>query len=170
MSHLCGMERPRPIMIQTKWKLPPREKVHEALSAVLDDRVEIVSAGQADVWSSDRSKRYTVTWSEDSSSFGANDNASFYQGYIGYPIIAVLLKLGRLPYSPDKCAALRDIPWKALNKKFKNNYAAAVDDVLRERIGEPEARTAVDQCVEEIFSRLKSLDLSRERPVGRPPS
>ena len=163
------MEKPRPLLIQTKWKTPPREKVHEALSAVLDERVSIVADNRAEVWSSDRSKRYTVTWSSDLSSFGANDNASFYQGYTGYPILAVMLKLGVLPFRIDDCRPLRDVPWKAINKKHKNNYALAVADVLNERLPEASKRQAIDAYIDEVFDKLVSLELSRERPVGRPP-
>lgn len=164
------MEKPRPLLIQTKWKPPPREKIHEALSAVLDDRVAIEPGNRADVWSSDRSKRYTVTWSEDLTRFGANDNASFYQGYIGYPIIAVLLKLGALPPPIDECAALRDVPWKSLNRKYRNNYAKAVDEVLTDRVRSSEERQAVESYIDEALRRLVGLELSRERPVGPPPS
>ena len=164
------MVRPTPLLIQTKWKLPPREKVHEALSAVVDDRVDLTRECQADVWSSDRSKRYTVTWSADRRSFGANDNASFYQGYTGYPIIAVLLKLGVLPFKSEDCRALKDVPWKTINKKHKNDYRAAVDEVLSQRMPEQAHRAAFENYIDEVFEELKSLELSRERPVGRPPS
>jgi len=163
------MAHPSVILTQTKWKLPPKEKVHEALSAALEDRVEFTADDRADVWSSDRSKRYTVTWSADRSSFGANDNASFYQGYMGYPIIAVMLKLDILPFRPEECGALVDVPWKAINKKFKNNYAQAVNEVLNERVAEPDKRQAIDHYVDEVFSKLADLDILRERPVGRPP-
>lgn len=153
-----------------KWKTPPREKVHEALSAVLDERVSIVADNRAEVWSSDRSKRYSVVWSADQRGFGSNDNASFYQGYIGYPIIAVLLKLEILPFRPEVCGALRDVPWKAINKKHKNNYANAVDEVLSERLTETGSRQDIETYIDEVFAKLISLDLSRERSTGRPPS
>lgn len=124
---------------------------------------------RAEVWSSDRSKRYTVTWSLDGSSFGANDNASFFQGYVGYPIIAVMLKLDILPFREDLCSVLRDVPWKAINKIHKNNFALAVAAVLNERLPDANERQAIDAYIDEVFDKLVSLELSRERPVGRPP-
>jgi len=56
-------------------KMPPREKIHEALSAVADNRVTI-NGNQAEVISSDHTKKYLVTW--DNNVYSANDNATFW--------------------------------------------------------------------------------------------
>lgn len=164
------MGTPRPPLANARWKLPPREKVHEALSAQLDDRVSIQEENRAEVSSSDRTKAYTVTWSEDRTRFGSNDNASFFRTYAGYPIVAVLLKLGVLPYRPEACAPLRDVPWKAVNKRFKSNYAKAVDHVLTERVADPTERQAIDAYIDEIYEKLATLELLQDRPPGRPPT
>lgn len=74
-------------------KLPPIEKIPEAYSAIADNRV-VMSEHSALVDSSDYTKRYTVTWDEDV--YTANDNASIWQGYAGYPMIAVLMLQGKL--------------------------------------------------------------------------
>ena len=76
-----------------RWKLPPIAKVYEALSAVADGRVRITGDTAAQVTSSTRDKTYTVHWSPDLAHITANDNASHWQGYTGYPIIAVLFVL-----------------------------------------------------------------------------
>lgn len=151
------------------WKLPPIEKVHEALSAAIDGRVELTGSGSALVTSSDRSKKYNVTWDSTGTSFGSNDNASFFQGYIGYPIIAVLLALGRLPLDARFDDVFRDVPWKALNKAHKNKYNLAVDALLAERVTDPAHRSAIDGYVADLFTRLQALKLGRLRPTGRPP-
>jgi len=162
------MGNPRP-PLPARWKLPPREKVHEALSALLDDRVSL-QENRAEVASSDRTRTYTVTWTESPLAFGSNDNASFYRTYAGYPIGAVLLKLGLLPYRPEACAPLRDVPWKAVNKRYKSNYAKAVDAVLTERVPDPAQRQAIDAYVDEVYQALASLELLQARPPGRPPA
>ena len=60
----------------TTWKVPPRAKIFEALSAVADGRVRLVGEREAEVVSSERSKTYVVEWSEDHREFSSNDNAS----------------------------------------------------------------------------------------------
>ena len=153
----------------TPWKLPPREKIHEALSAVLDDRIELIEPLSARVWSSDRSKSYSVTWNEDRTAFGSNDNASYFQGYIGYPIISALLKLGVLQYDCEVSKALKDVPWKAINTKFKNKYHDAVNSVLTERIADQNERQSLDDYVDRLFSDLSKAGLIRLRPASPPP-
>ena len=72
-------------------KLPPVEKIYEAWSAVADGRVAIDEAARkATVVSSDRTREYTVSWSDDGSVYTSNDNATYWRGYAGYPVIAVM--------------------------------------------------------------------------------
>ena len=77
------------------WKSPPKAKVYEALSAVADGRVTLMGGEKAEVVSSDGTKTYHVEWSPDSNQITSNDNASYWQGYLGYPIIAVLDGFGK---------------------------------------------------------------------------
>ena len=74
-------------------KLPPVEKIYEAYSAISDKRV-VMEENSAKVFSSDKSKEYTVTWNDDI--YSSNDNASYWQGYAGYPMIAVLMLQNRI--------------------------------------------------------------------------
>ena len=114
----------------TKWALPPLAKVYEALSAVADGRVTLTGETTAAVQSSERDKTYTVKWSPDWRIVTSNDNATKWQGYIGYPIIAALLQTGRIPYDPGAGSLLAAVPWHALNQQFKRDYDAAVESVL----------------------------------------
>ena len=75
-------------------KLPPAAKVYEAYSAIADKRVELHEQ-EAYVTSSDESKRYTVRFQDDV--YSSNDNATIWQHYAGYPILAVLMLQKRLP-------------------------------------------------------------------------
>ena len=69
-------------------KLPPLEKVFEAYSAIADGRVA-VDGQEARVRSSDGAKEYTVTW--DGDVYASDDSTTYWQGYAGYPVLAVLL-------------------------------------------------------------------------------
>ncbi|MGI6218094.1 MAG: hypothetical protein ACOYIK_10855, partial [Coriobacteriales bacterium] len=76
-------------------KMPPIEKVYEAWTALADGRVtleggatEAGTSGKATVESSNGSKTYTVVW--DADRYASTDNATYWQGYPGYPVIAVL--------------------------------------------------------------------------------
>ena len=82
------------------WKMPPKAKIYEALSAVADKRVFITGRSTAQVHSSSRDKTYDVEWSENMHEITSNDNASYWQGYTGYPIIAVLMETGKLSFEP----------------------------------------------------------------------
>ena len=112
------------------WKLPPRAKVFEAFTAVADGRVRLTGPGSATVTSSGGDRTYDVGWSDDGRTVTANDNASYWQGYLGYPIVAVLLARGVLHAGDDVVAALAGVPWHDLNKQYRRDYDAAVAHVL----------------------------------------
>ena len=115
-------------------KLPPVEKVYEAWTALVDDRYDL-SPEALIVRSSDGSKEYRVTW-DDEGRYRSNDNATFWQGYAGYPVIMALMLQGRVPFNGEVAAWFKGIPWKALNDAHKRDYAAALErikDVLDSR-------------------------------------
>jgi hypothetical protein len=145
----------------TQWKMPPVAKVYEALSAIADGRVEIISPGQAQVVSSAGDKTYSVTWSADGRRITSNDNASVWQGYTGYPIIAVLLAAGWIPYDSAIASPLAGVPWHELNERFKRDYGAAVESVLQNIQARGGDREAIERQVEEIYRRLEVLRLER---------
>lgn len=93
-----------------KWGIPPKEKIPEAWSAIADGRVQM-GQGQALVTSSTGKKVYTVTWAGDE--YSANDNASYWQGYMGYPLLTVLMLQNRVPYKEEIAAHFRGVPWKS---------------------------------------------------------
>ena len=149
------------------WKMPPKAKIYEALSAVADQRVTLTGATAAKVVSSARDKTYDVTWSADMRHITSNDNASHWQGYIGYPIIAVLLKMNVIPYSAHVAGLLAGIPWKQLNDRFKRDYDKAVNHVLDQVEAKGGSRPEIIQEVERIYQALVALAL--ERGQQRPP-
>ena len=144
------------------WKLPPRAKVFEAFTAVADGRVRLTGPGSATVVSSGGDKTYDVEWSEDGRTVTANDNASYWQGYLGYPIVAVLLARGELRAGEDAVAALAGVPWHELNKRHKRDYDAAVAHVLGEL---PDG----DAAIVERRGRRGARAAGGARPAARRP-
>ncbi len=151
------------------WKSPPKAKIYEALSAVADGRITMTGAGKAEVISSDGTKKYEVEWSHDLSKFTSNDNASYWQGYMGYPIIAVLMILGRLDYETEIAKLLAGVTWKQLNRRFRGDYAKAIDsvlDTLQERGSSPQVVIAE---VERIMAQIENMELEKLPRRKRPP-
>jgi hypothetical protein len=148
----------------TQWNMPPIAKVYEALSAVADGRVSLTSDTTAEVLASERDKAYTVKWVSDGPGITSNDNATRWQGYAGYPIIAVLLHTGRIPYDPAAAAALAGVPWHALNEQFKRDYDAAIEYVLAQidRVGGDAG--GIRREAERIYAALGDLQLARPEP------
>jgi len=151
------------------WKMPPKAKVYEALSAVADGRVTLTGPLTAQVRSSSGHKTYDVKWSEDVHEITSNDNASYWQGYIGYPIIAVLMELGKLSFDPDVARKLSGVPWKEINNRFKRDYDKAVNHVLDQIEEEGGDRAEITGEVEKIYDQLGKLELQRAKRGKRPP-
>jgi len=136
-----------------KWKHPPIIKIYEALGTIADGRVE-VTANTAKVYSSSRNKFYDVTYDPERSAIMANDNGSYWTGKLGYPAIAYLLKVGVLPYESDLAQLLKDVAWKDVNQKFKNNFDKSLEHIL----------SKVDQNkTEELESYARSLEKGIEK-------
>ena len=85
-------------------KLPPVEKVYEAWTALADDRYDL-SPEALIVRSSDGSKEYRVTW-DDEGRYRSNDNATFWQGYAGYPVIMAFMLQGRVPFNGEVASTM----------------------------------------------------------------
>ena len=153
----------------TRWKLPPTAKVYEAFSAVADGRVHLSGTGRAEVESSGRDKSYTVEWSDDLTAVAANDNASYWQGYLGYPAVAVLLVVGALQADEAVVGLLAGVPWHELNAHFKRDYQAAVESVLESLEEQGTERARVVGEVESVMAQLSALALERPARSRRPP-
>jgi hypothetical protein len=111
------------------WKMPPLIKVYEALGAIGDNRVTLLDETRATVVSSEGDKTYDVETSSDLRTISSNDNASFWQGYLGYPGIAVILMRGFFHTDKTAAPALAGIPWKELNRRNKNDYAKTIAEI-----------------------------------------
>ncbi|QUC03012.1 hypothetical protein [Atopobium sp. oral taxon 416] len=145
-------------------KLPPLQKIYEAWSALADSRVEM-EEDTAEVTSSNDTKRYTVSWSGDV--YSSDDNASYWQGYAGYPVLAVLMKQGKLPLADALVPRFAHIDWNALNKKYKRDYAAAAQEAFKAAGLTEEEITEAEAAAQEALDAVAALPIKMKRK-GRP--
>ena len=136
------------------------QKVHEAFSAIADGRVKFDS-DRAEVISSDRKKLYTVTW--EGNLYTSNDNGSYWQGYAGYPMIAVFMLQRRLPLDRQIAGYFKGINWTELNARYKAKYDKAVAEVMERLRVEGVDTDRVDAEVCRVYDTLKELDITTKR-------
>lgn len=142
----------KPETASSEWKMPPLAKIYEALGALGDDRVRLEGDSRATVISSDGSKTYLVETRPGTREISSNDNASYWQGYLGYPAIAVLIARGLIAPRREVIDALAGAPWKELNARFRNDYGRTIEEAMAraERAGcdrkmiETEAEAVLD--------------------------
>jgi hypothetical protein len=158
-------------MATSAWKMPPIIKVYEALGALGDGRVHIADRGKAQVTSSEGDKIYEVETSDDLREVSSNDNASYWQGYLGYPGIAVMLARGFHRPPANVIDALAGIPWKELNRKYRNDYAktlAEVERVVTRSGHDPDAVRVAADAILEALRAFKPVRGARRRPPAAP--
>lgn len=143
-------------------KLPPIEKIPEAYSAIVDNRVQR-KEGVAYVDSSNKEKRYTVVFDE--SSYASNDSATYWQGYPGYPILAVWMMQGILPYDEKIAMLFQGVDWHALNKRFKRKYAQALEFLYEQM--RPEDATHAIQEIANVYDALSQLTFSIKKNTAK---
>ncbi len=147
--------------------MPPLAKVYEALGAVGDGRVRIEDSRRASVASSDGTKIYKVESSADGAEISSNDNASFWQGYLGYPAIAVMIKRGFIQADESATQALAGVPWRQLNTQYRNDYDRTLEDVMQRAAlngFDPAAIRAAAAAVLEAVRRIAPRQGRRRRP------
>ncbi len=150
-----------------QWKMPPLIKVYEALGALGDGRVRILDDDHAQVTSSERDKTYQVETGNDGREVSSNDNASYWQGYVGYPAIAVLMRRGSIPMPAKAAEALAGVPWNELNHRFKRDYAKTLAEVerrLKQAGRDPDEIRADAEAVMEALRSLAPYRGKRLRP------
>lgn len=151
-----------------EFKLSPIEKIHEAYSAIADGRVTLnETKSEAEVESSDHSKKYLVTWKDDI--YSSNDNASYWQGYMGYPILAVLMLQGKLPFNEEVANHFKGINWKKLNTEHKNKFSDAVKQILDEFEEKGIDCTPINAEINHVYEKIKTLKIKGKRSSLRPP-
>lgn len=139
-------------------KMPPIEKIPEAYTAIEDNRV-MLHDESATVKSSNGEKEYLIKWKNDV--YYSNDNSSYWQGYVGYPVIAVLMLQGKLSLNKSVLKYFKDINWNELNKKNKRDYKKSLDEILS-RVSD-EIRDEILKEIEKVFEEIKELNISLTR-------
>jgi len=150
-----------------KWKIPPRIKVYEALGCLVDKRIKI-NDNTAEVTSSSRNKKYLVQYDSKNNAITANDNGSYWQGYLGYPAIAFLLAKNIINCDRKLFSELGSIAWKDLNSKFKNDFIKTENFIL-ERVTDDNLRSDLENEAERILRSIKELSLNKLRTIQKPP-
>ncbi len=140
-------------------KMPPLAKIYEAYTCIADKRIKL-EENRALVSSSDGKKNYTVKWQ--GNCYVSNDNASFWQGYPGYPILAVLMLQKRLPFKEEIISLFSHINWHELNLKYKRDYEKAVDEVLSKINYDT---NEIKKETEKIYEELKNLPIEIKRKL-----
>ncbi len=136
---------------------PPRIKVLEALGAIADGRVHI-NGNKAKVISSTGEREYEVYVDLERKIAKSTDNGTRFRGYVGYPIIAVLMLKGVLPYNAKLAQALKGIPWKRLNEKYKK-YSKVMELIFEELEKKGIEREEVEQFIDKVLEELSELGL-----------
>lgn len=150
------------------WKLPPKIKIYEALGCIADKRIKI-NGNEAKIFSSSRGKFYSVRY-DGENKIMSNDNASYWMGYLGYPSITFLMLNGKIKYCQKFAGALKDIKWKDINVKFKNDYGKTEiyisEKIIKRGFDISELRDEIDN----IFEQIKALNLKLLGKRINPPS
>lgn len=139
-------------------KMPPRAKIYEAFSAIADKRIQI-NDKEALVKSSDWTKEYEIKWQDNKIS--STDNATFWQGYPGYPVIALWLELGIINFNKEIVFNFKNINWHELNNKYKRDYNKAVNEVINTLANKETILKEVDN----IYDQIAKLDFQIVRKI-----
>lgn len=140
-------------------KLPPIAKIYEAYTCIADNRITM-QENEAIVTSSDGKKNYTIKWN--GKDYASNDNATFWQGYPGYPVLAILMLQNKLSFNKEIVCLFAGINWHALNEKYKRDYDAAVEEVLE--VIEYDT-SLIKAEVEKTYEEIKNLDIHIKRKI-----
>lgn len=139
-------------------KYPPIEKIAEAYSVIADNRIEKIDENSFLITSSNGEKSYKVV-SKDNR-YRSNDSATKFQRYAGYPILAVLMYKGLLPVPDGLLPDFAGINWNAINKKYKRDYAAALNAALEEKHLSSNAISAIKEEMRICYNKFKDLNIA----------
>lgn len=92
----------------------------------------------------------------------SNDNASYWKGSLGYPAIAYLMQIGKIPYDAELAEAFSGIAWKDLNQRFRNDFDKTWEFILSDLTQKGYDR----QEVERKIRNIQDFIVSREWKVN----
>lgn len=134
---------------------PPPMKVYEALGTLADGRIR-VKGNEAEVDSSQKTKTYRVMYDPTLNTIVASDSGTFWQRYVSYPSIALLLEKGIIKYDKALANELKGIIWKDMADKYKHDYEKMEGDTLSQVKHPKELQAENHRILQEVIS-LKLL-------------
>lgn len=144
----------------TKWSKPKNEHiVYEALSAIADGRFELIDKAHAKCTSTSGNKYYEILFDAEKCAIMSNDNMAYYVGEVSYPMVAMMLVLGRIKYDKSLLKPLKGIKWKDINQKNNNDYMKSVAEVLNKLENEGHDVKNIKLSITELFQEVLKLDL-----------
>lgn len=144
-------------------KMPPIAKIYEAFSVLADGRIKL-EENKATITSSNDEKQYTVIWNENE--ITSNDNATFWQGYPGYPVIAVWLMKNTISYHKDVIKYFKNINWHEINKQNKRDYQKGIEDILTALREDNIDTEKIEEEVNRIYLAIENLDFKIVRKIN----
>ena len=139
-------------------ELPNKAKIAESYSAIADNRVNLLN-NEAIVKSSNEEKEYLIRWNDNL--YYSNDNSSYWQGIIGYPVIAVLMMQGKLSLNKNILKYFKGINWNRLNKETKRNYELSLKKVLENLC--LDEKDLIYKEMNKVYDEIKALDIGLTR-------
>ncbi|MFP3080901.1 MAG: hypothetical protein RXR09_05240 [Acidilobus sp.] len=159
-------------MVRLTLRQPPRIKVLEAAGAIADGRVQMLSTLSPDVLeavvtSSEGDRRYHVKVVKEGKALRAysDDNGTKLRGYVGYPIISVLMLADIIKRDPEVEQALKGIDWRRLNETYKK-YAVVEDLVLRQAEAKV-PRERVEAYRDSVMRALRGLRIEFDERLAK---
>lgn len=153
------------------WNIPKDiHTVYEALSAIADGRIQLKSDTLAHVYSTSGNKYYIVEYNSEKKEIMSNDNKAFYVNEVSYPMVAMILLKDEIKYDKSILEYLKDIKWKDINKRNKNDYMKSVKEVLENIKNEGKDTTLIEKEIERIYNEVCSMNLKQLGKKRFPPS
>lgn len=79
---------------------------------------------------------------------------------------------GLLPYNKEAAEYFKGVNWKCLNTRYKNDYAAALNEVIRQKGLDSSERaeelSKITLSVQNVYNRLQMLDIKVARLRKKP--
>lgn len=152
--------------------LPPKDEhiIYEALSAIADKRFTLTSDTTAKCISTSKKKFYEIEIDESANAIMSNDNMAYYVGKISYPMVAMMFSKKILLFDKNILPFLKDIEWKKINQKNKNDYMLSVKQILEKLKSEGINTKNIEKEVNKIFQELKKTTWRHLGEKRIPPS
>ncbi|MCS6784573.1 MAG: hypothetical protein RMI43_07255 [Candidatus Caldarchaeum sp.] len=142
-------------------RAPPRIKVLEALGAVAGKRVKIKDEKNCYVDASEGPRTYRVFVDLSNQIAQSDDNGTVFRDYVGYPIIAFLMALGKISYNEKIANHIAAIKWRSLNEQYKSY--AKVESVIKKLLSQHGIKPEeVDEFVAKVLQEVEQLGLRKQ--------